>query len=240
VTVGGWESELDALWAEWRLVGHTGAPIVGLDENLLRTIRHEAAEIRARGEWVSGPADLLSVLGRPRFELFHSRVLGWLLNPTGRHGLGDAFLRAFLAELWATETFDTGMVRIELERPRAGISAVTGETVEARADLVLSFEALVVIIENKLDAGEQSDQCERLYWPWAEDPVDTRWVFLTPSGREPVTATSAAAKGVWRSMSYRQVRNALEAAVGVSPDLRSVGRATAQQYLATLIASVGS
>ena len=48
---------------------------------------------------------------------------------------------------------------------------------------------------------------------WADDPTDVRWVFLTPTGRTPETASSPEARGAWRTVSYRQVEQALEAAL---------------------------
>ena len=227
------EERFAELASEWRAsVRVPAAP----SDDTFRTLRAEAAAIRVAGHWVSGPGDLLSILGRQRDELFHSRLIGWLLNPTGRHGLGDRFLRAFLAEVWPGETIDTGgAIDIALERPRSGVSDATGLTVEARADLVITLESLVIVIENKLDAGEGADQCERLYWSWAQDPIETRWVFLTPSGREPVTATSDLARAAWRPLGYAQVRRALERALADAPTAAvNPGRASALQYLATL------
>ncbi|HEY5434204.1 MAG TPA: PD-(D/E)XK nuclease family protein [Candidatus Limnocylindrales bacterium] len=228
---------LEERFAELAREWHASVPVPAApDEDTFRTLRAEAAAIRAVGNWVSGPGDLPSILGRQRDEMFHSRLIGWLLNPSGRHGLGDRFLRAFLAEAWPGEPIDTGgAVDIALEWPRSGVSDVTGLTVEARADLVMTLESLVIVIENKLDAGEGADQCERLYWPWAQDPIETRWVFLTPSGREPVTATSDVACAAWRSLGYAQVRRALVRALEGAPDRPGdPGRASAVQHLATL------
>jgi PAS domain-containing protein len=196
----------------------------------------EVVTIRAAGRWVSGPGDLLSILGRQRDELFHSRILAWLMNPSGRHALGTRFLREFLAEVWPGEDFDTGgPVAIDVEVTRTGTSAESGHTVEARADLVLGLESLVVVVENKLDAGEQQDQCERLYWPWAGDPVETRWVFLTPTGRAPMSATSQVARDAWSTASYAHVHRALGRALDQIDDRPAdTGRASALQYLATL------
>ncbi len=96
------------------------------------------------------------------------------------------------------------------------------------------------MIENKLDAGEQPDQCERLYWSWAAEPGDTRWVFLTPTGRPPITARSEPARSAWRTMSYRDLRLIVESIVETSATSTSVGRATALQYLAALARTVGA
>jgi hypothetical protein len=206
------------------------------DDSTFATLMQEASAIRAAGRWVSGPSDLLTILGRHRDELFHSRLLGWLFNATAQHGLGDGFLRALLDQLWPGEAVAaSGTVEIELERTQSGISLVTGEPVEARADLVLRDESTVIVIENKLDAGEQPWQCERLYWAWAAEPTEARWLFLTPHGRRPTSVSSAEARGAWRTAGYADVHRALTTALGSSfSTATSTGRASAIQYLATL------
>ena len=229
------EDRFDELATEWRSLF---APARVPDLSRHAEVKAEAIAIRSAGRWVSGPADVLTILGRHRYELFHSRLLGWLLNPTGRHGLGDRFLRAFLDEVWPGDGVSSGgTVEIELERTRSGASDVTGEVLEARADLVIRLEALVIVVENKLDAGEQPAQCERLYWSWAHDPVEVRWLYLTPTGRATTSTSSDAARNAWRTMSYRQVTRALARALQATSDVPPTeGRASALQYLATLTA----
>lgn len=177
---------------------------------------------------------MLSVLGRQRDELMHSRLLAWLMIPTNRHGLGRRFLAAFLDRLWpGEELLRSGPVRVDTEVLNSGPDDA-GSTREARADIVLRGQNATVVIENKLDAGEQPDQCERLYWAWTSEPGDTKWVFLSPNGRAPVTVASAAATAAWRSMSYAEVREVLAGAVDDADPSDSTGRRTAAQYLASL------
>ena len=227
------EAQHAAMAAEWAAIAIRPVP----QERGFLAVRDEADAIKKAGNWVSGPADLITILGRHRDELFHSRMLGWLMNPSGRHGLGDRFLLEFLAEALPGVAADPRGVQITLEVTRTGISDVTGETVEARADLVVATESLVVVVENKVDAGEGNNQCERLYWPWAKDSIDTRWVFLTPSGRDPISATSDEARAAWRTISYQQIRRVLARTLDEAPAQEDgLGRASARQYLATLAA----
>ena len=46
--------------------------------------------------------DALTFLGVSASEEVHSRVLAWLLDPQGSHGVGDRFLRGFLRETTTT------------------------------------------------------------------------------------------------------------------------------------------
>lgn len=183
----------------------------------------EEAGLRAEGRWVTGPEDLLSVVGLARSELVHSAALAWLLDPRGRHGLGIGFLERFLARCFPEEVF-AGLddARCEVELPRG----------MARADIVIWGEDWMVLIENKVDAGEQPDQCDTYFQLFGEE-VGPHFVFLTPSGRAPGTANGEAA-AAFRSLSYPAVRDELRAALGAKIDRASVGYHSAMAYLDTI------
>lgn len=227
------EERFAAVAADWaKLRGHRGAP----SEQRFGEVRAEAHGLVSEGRWTSGPSDLLSVLGRQNDELTHSRMLAWLLTPTGRHGLGRRYLRAFLELAWPGEQLcESGLVSVGLEEVAQGVSDTTGETLESRADIVIHADAVTVVIENKVWAGEQPRQCERLYWSWIHQPTDARFLFLTPSGRPTTTTESDAASEGWHVVSYAQALGALEAVLAASDHpSAAAGRATANQYLATL------
>ncbi len=202
-------------------------------------VKRQADGLVDAGLWTSGPRDMLSVLGRQRDELTHSRIIGWLLVPTNQHGLGREFLNRFVESLWPGERLLlSGPVFVETEVTRSGPDD-SNVLREARADIVIRGEDATVVIENKLDAGEQPGQCERLYWAWADRPGDTRWVFLSPSGRAPLTAVSAVSKSAWQTMSYAHLRGILAEAAEAATPMPTIGRSTAVQYLATLARAVG-
>jgi hypothetical protein len=224
-------SRFEVVRAEWQAI--TG--VLPPDLTRFADVKSQADALVDAGLWTSGPSDMLSVLGRPRDELMHSRLLGWLMVPTNRHGLGRRFLTGFLDRLWPGEDLlRSGPVFVETEVTSSALDE-TGILREARADIVLRGEGVTVVIENKLDAGEQPEQCDRLYWAWASDPGDTRWVFLTTTGRAPVTVTSDGVASAWRTMSYALVRETLAWAIEDAGANPSTGRSTAGQYLASLI-----
>jgi hypothetical protein len=237
VTPGGWSanlSRLERVRSEWLDV--TRPPV--LDVERFDEIKRQADELIKAGKWTSGPSDMLSVLGRQRDELVHSKLIGWLLVPTNRHGLGRALLTALLDALWpGEELLPSGPVVVETEIGGIGLDG-DGRLRQARADIIVSGDGLTVVIENKLDAAEQPEQCERLYWAWAAEPGDIRWVFLTPTGRPPVTASSYAARSAWRTMSYSQLHDVIQGVVGQAAASTATGRLTAIQYLTTLSAAV--
>jgi hypothetical protein len=225
------QPRFEAVRAEWLAINR----LPPLDEERFAAVKREASALVDAGHWTSGPQDMLRVIGRHRDELIHSRLIAWLLVPTNRHALGRAFAIGFADHHWPGESLlSSGPVVVETEVPGAGLDE-SGQMRAARADIVVRGDSVTVVIENKVGASEQPAQCERLYWAWAGEPGDTRWVFLTPSGRPPSTAVSDAAKGAWRTMSYSELRAIFGAAVNAAAPNATSGRATAIQYLVTLM-----
>ncbi len=226
------EATFGALWSEWLGLNPARIP----DEERFAVLEREVASLVERGEWESGPADLLSVLGRHYDELFHNSMIAWLAEPAARHGLGRGFIVRLLERLWPGEGLaSAGPVTTYTEVMNSGVGIDGTTQLASRADIVIRADSLIVVVETKVSAGEQPDQCERLYWSWVGKAQDVRWVFLTPSGVRPTTAKSDAAKLAWVTMSFGDVRGALLDAVQASPERdRHLGRQTALQYLATL------
>jgi hypothetical protein len=177
------------------------------------SLRSEASV--AAGTWRTGPSDTLGVLGRDRDELSHSRMLGWLLDPLGQHGLGSTFLAAFAGALCQPLIGSCERAAVYLEMSRG----------ESRADIVIQLPQDTIVIENKVDAGEQADQCLRL----ANDHPDGLLVFLTPSGKRPTTAGTSLYR--WKSLSWRQLGKILTA---VLPGAVGPGRSATIDYNSTL------
>jgi hypothetical protein len=228
------EGRFEQVRAEWSAI--TRRPPVDVER--FGHVKSEADALVEAGLWTSGPGDMLSILGKQRDELMHSRMIGWLIVPTNRHGLGRAVLTRFLDALWPADALmRSGPVFVDLEVNASGLDD-EGRLYEARADIVLRGEGTTVIIENKVNAGEQPDQCERLYWAFAGDAGDTRWVFLSPTGRRPVTATSDSARTAWRTMGYAELRTIVATAISGAAATSATGRTTAMQYLETLRWSV--
>lgn len=122
----------------------------------------------------------------------HSRFLAELLDPNGTHGQGDRFLTEFL------NLGKKSGLRCPSESPAGLIWKVTTEEAVNeydRLDIVLrgsrrgcAGAQFVIVIENKIDAAEGTEQLRR-YDDWLQkQQADFRnLVFLTPDGREPKT-----------------------------------------------------
>ena len=130
--------------------------------------------------------NLFDVLGVERSELQHSRVLEWLLNPCGTHGLGRSFLRGFLTRI-SSDGDRTGLSHAEVD----GWDLHDVKTVRERhrIDILVVGESdgFVCLIENKIDSGEHTDQLSRYLKDVEQAYPQLRAlpVFLTPVGARP-------------------------------------------------------
>lgn len=180
----------------------------------------------ADGRWVTGPSDFMAIINHARHENTHSRVLKWLLTPTARHGLGCSLAERFVEHCAR-----------KLPRKPLVVKEVTfSEWRHGReADLVVRGEGLTLIIENKVDAVEQPRQADDLYANFKNE-IAPLFLFLTPDGREPLTATDPDARRAFRCISWPSVRTMIETALAESPSASSsaTGVSVVENYLRTL------
>lgn len=178
------------------------------------------------GLWVTGPADFLDIIGLARHENTHSLMLAWLLNPTARHGLGCGLVRR-LVEHCLGESVPAPMAveRVVFSHWRN----------DREADLVVWGQNFTLIIENKVDAAEQPDQCDDLYENYKAEFAPL-FLFLTPDGRPPFTAATPAAQRAFKTLSWPALRAMLEAALNESQPATSGADAVevVENYLLTL------
>lgn len=150
------------------------------------------------------PADFnLFRLLRAEDELVHSRFIAWLIDPLAEHHQGDLFLQTF-ASLVGLTPFSVGVsgVAVRTEFP----------VVEARVDIMACRPGdFLIFVENKLFAQEGDGQVERelrdMHRAGAALSVPEAHrcaVFLTPSGRAPVSGDPSA----WRAVSYAELATA--------------------------------
>lgn len=164
----------------------------------------EAAEIKAAGGWRRGPRTVLQVLGLEQSELKLVRLLGWLLRPEGHHGLGNAVVAALLRHLDVPYSpSDEVVVSLEETRFDPTDGAAT------RADLVLRAGQRCVLVEAKVWAHEQPEQCDRLARLWRREAPSL--VFLTPDGARP--DSSRCAGDSWTPIRWEDVARIITDAV---------------------------
>lgn len=140
-----------------------------------------------RLEAMLGEFNPLKVLGVGDYEIRHSNVLGWLLDPKAHHGLGDSIFKNILLQILKDnrrddlprigEVFDTSYSDLEIMREYKNIDLLA----------VSQTAKTVLVIENKIHAGEEETQLTRY-----ADIVKGKYpdytrvhIFLTLDGADP-------------------------------------------------------
>ena len=225
--VRSWDAHIRAMEREWDevLVRQTKALLAGWHE-AISEMQAQQDHLVSDGLWVTGPTDFLDIIGQARDENTHSRMLEWLLKPTGRHGLGGGFVRQLVERC-------TGKpVPAPLAVRKVAFSVWRNDR---EADLVVWSENFTLVIENKVDADEQPSQCEDLYRNFKNENAPL-FLFLTPDGRKPHTAATADAQRAFHALSWPEVRVMLETALSESRPAAGVATAVdvVRNYLRTL------
>jgi hypothetical protein len=157
---------------------------------------------------------IFEALGAVRAERKHSNFLGFLLDPKGSHGLGDRFLKRFL------------QAALEIRPSVAPLAPIDIDLLDlSQAELRIEHEGidvlirdspshLSVIIENKIDTTQHSDQLAKYYERELKHyPKRTIFgIYLTLDKEEPENIKYA-------PVSHSDIRTLLNE-VSAAPDLR--------------------
>jgi hypothetical protein len=232
-----------------------------LAQDIANSFESARAKLARDAPWALVPLDweldLLSPLGKARHEPTHTQCLAYLLNWRSPHGLGVRVLREFFAllgrlipgedifERLCRETEENTKI-LRLARVSAEESVETSSAPLERADgqrrcdvwieLDTPEKLVLLVIENKIDAGEHGDQLsyyEEAVWRRARQRrqlnFEAKLVFLTPEGRAPEQTSD---RKLWLSVSYRNLAAALANAGRDAPE---PGRSFLQLYVSTIL-----
>jgi len=141
-----------------------------------------------RLEAMIAEVNLFEAVGAVRQELRHSDFLAFLLNPTGKHGLGDQFLKQFLINV--VTTTNSNITAIDIQQ--MNLSRMIVERESQHIDLLIYDRSIgfVCVIENKIDSSEHTNQLSRYL-----KAIERRFgqviqqrllIFLSPDGIDPV------------------------------------------------------
>lgn len=151
-------------------------------------------EISRRGE----NFNVFNVLGLWSEEVrLHSAMLAELLNPEASHGCGEAFLKNFIEEILDIEINDSTMLNKAVTTTEYYIGRINDEGTEGgRIDILIDIprESGIpsLIIENKIYAGDQSNQLLR-YYKFAKKYYSSdnfKILYLTPWGNSASTIST--------------------------------------------------
>lgn len=133
----------------------------------------------------------IKVMRMEGMEIRHSNILAWLMDPQESHGLGDRFVKAFLAE--AMKTSETDSQPNALDIIQADLSDVEVRREWQRIDLfILSrLNNWAFIIENKWHAKQREGQLASYHnllnksLSGLQNGIKIRGIFLTLHGEAP-------------------------------------------------------
>jgi len=149
--------------------------------------------------------NIFEALGAVRQEMRHSDFLAFLLDPYQNHGLSDAFLKRFLKRvLFGVSSQEVTPIDIDV----ADLSSAFVRREWRNVDILIrdTRARLLCIVENKLTAGEHSDQLRRYRETVTQQFPGYRhiFVFLTPEGDAPSDEG-------YVPFSYREIAELVEA-----------------------------
>jgi hypothetical protein len=151
---------------------------------------------------ITPPLNVWATAGLKRDELRNAAVLAWFLDPRASHGLGPAFLAAFLDEV-ARSTQDWPRLVGDLSRATVATEEWPLSSTSNRVDIALDGPDFVFFVEVKIDAPEGPNQLVR-YAEQAKrkavlmDRAHGRVIYLTP--RRPRQLPPDVAAITWRDV----------------------------------------
>ena len=152
------------------------------------------------------------ILGVENYELRHTSMLAWLMDPKETHGFGQDFLRSLLAETFRSD--DETARPSSLDIVLADLSSVEIRREKDNIDLLLecSKNNWIFLFENKFWSSQHGGQLKR-YKKWLESDLKRtgrdrkpRFVFLTLNEEEPEDEAYA-------TLSYDTICHLLKAAL---------------------------
>jgi hypothetical protein len=188
--------------------------------------------------------NIFDVLQLSRNEVrLHSAFIAELLNPSGSHGLGDKFLKAFVETVFGNrdqkfsgndfiKRFDTKSAMVKTEHSIGSINEKGDEG--GRIDLFIKDKNNnAIIIENKIDAYDQHNQLIR-YGNYAEKFDKYELLYLTKNGSAASEGSAGKDAKDYTPISYRHdILEWLKECIRISAMIPSV-RETIYQYIINL------
>ena len=231
-----WEDQFQAMEGEWEGIRQQNMRDVTTTwKRAMTEMSHEYQDLVSRGLWVSGPSDFFSIIERAEDERTHSRMLAWLLTPTGRHGLRNLLLIRLL-EHYDSKHGDAEALQAQSIARAAGCLYKVECSCwrnNREADIVVWGEGFTLVIEMKVNAGESLTQCDDLYENFKGEP-GSRFLFLTRDGASPKTATTSCAIRAFKTISWPRVRCMIENALNDPVSKQGAAVAIVENYLLTL------
>lgn len=178
--------------------------------------------------------NMFEILGVSRNEVsLHSALIADLLNPKSKHGLADMCLKCFLELNNIDIKFNIETVDVYVEYNIGPVSRDGNRG--GRLDILIEdSHSHAIVIENKIDAGDQPSQLLRYHNFIQDNKKDGALIYLTKDGHE---ASEISTKGMdieYKCLSYRtNIMKWLERCLSLSEGFPLVQN-TIKQYIVNL------
>lgn len=176
-------------------------------------------------------ANIFNILRLNHFEIRHSNMLAWLLNPNENHGLGDRLLKKVL--LYATNgthlPIMKGLRPVDVELMNLSDAYVFREKENIDILIVSESNKLVLAIENKIFSKEHDNQLQKYLGILKSEYDGYRLIllYLTPEGIESSDPDN------WVDMNYLFIKDQLEQMVKTC-DLKGKAKLYIEDYILTI------
>ena len=133
--------------------------------------------------------NIFKALSLQRKEVIHSNFIAYILNPNENHGLNDLVLKKMLRNIFIDEKARNKSL-IDADYIDLNIVEIRREW--KNIDILIILNEDIVLIENKVDSKDHSNQLRR-YKEIVEDSFPDKnhfFVYLTPFGNEPIDKES--------------------------------------------------
>ncbi|MBD5440462.1 MAG: PD-(D/E)XK nuclease family protein [Treponema sp.] len=207
----------------------------------IQPIVEKNKQLRSERELKGEFFNLFSILKVERDEIHtHSTFLAELLNPSGSHGNKEKFLKLFIQQMHLQNinkdelNAETAIVKKEKYIGQKDVKNETGGNI----DILIKFEKpkYLIIIENKIDAGDQEAQLAR-YHNYAKQHGNAFTLFyLTKDGHEPTEWSIGKDKDehYWNCISYKNdIKQWLKKCLQISTNQELVN-SSIKQYISLI------
>ena len=194
--------------------------------------------LNALNPWKYG-VNFFEISGIISKEIKHSKVLAWLFDANGNHGMSDNIIRKFLQRVIADNVCEinddniTDVIDISL----MDFSSFTVKTEYRNIDILLvsERERTVIVIENKIYAGERTDGSDGGQLKKYSDIIACEYsgyrkmfVFLTREGDAPSDFRN------WYSADYSMIADIAEQVLSEYENIQTDVKIIVLHYVKTL------
>lgn len=125
--------------------------------------------------------------GNVKNENYHSDFIAFLLSPREKHGLGDTFLKTFLAEALNNVGRQQGITADKIRQLDFKNAIVYREKYRIDIMIVDEVNNICCVIENKIYSSEHSNQLKRYHEIIEKHYQSVQFIgiYLTPKGSAP-------------------------------------------------------